>query len=205
MEPSPSQAASCITSRPGRRYRECGTFRSLHRHCIDGNNCLDILETPSENLVRLGGRSCRRDASVGRSACPALRRSQRCQGGPSGDSCAWTPPVQQAQGVGLIVLLALVAVVAIGSMVFPRPWPLIAVSLGSATVWLVSANLNLQLSVWLSDLGLSLTSDMETKWLLILMLPSSTIWLLAGVAGLIGQTRSRCRSSLLNQAQSHTP
>lgn len=66
-------------------------------------------------------------------AVPLVRRCSAVsgvRGVPSGDGCAWTSPVQGAEGLGLVMLLAVVAVAAILAVVFPRPWALIAVGLG---------------------------------------------------------------------------
>jgi hypothetical protein len=99
------------------------------------------------------------------------------------------------------MLLAAVAVAAICTLMFPRPWALVAVGLGSAAIWLVTANLPLELTVRLSDLGFSLTSDVETKWLLVLMLPSSVIWLIAGVAGMLRANKLRPLATFLAKSR----
>jgi hypothetical protein len=101
------------------------------------------------------------------------------KGGPSGIICESGPPLRSPTGLGLLLLLVFVAIIATVPLVFPGRRMLFVVGLGSAAivVAMIVICLDLQRYLALSRLGLSLTN--EARSALLLLLPVSVVWIVA--------------------------
>jgi hypothetical protein len=102
------------------------------------------------------------------------------RGGPSGTFCSWTPALENPTGIGLVLLLAFVAVIVTVPLVFPYRPVLLLVGLGSAAivVALIAISLDFERYLALSRLGLRLTSEAQS--VLLFLLPVSVLWIVAG-------------------------
>jgi len=101
-------------------------------------------------------------------------------GGPSGIICDSTPPLENPSGAGLFLLL-FVAVIVTAPLVFPHRGVMLLIGFGSAAivVALILFSVDVASYLALSRLGLDLTS--ETQSALLLLLPVSALWIVAGV------------------------
>jgi len=102
------------------------------------------------------------------------------KGGPSGIFCGWTPPLENPNGFGLLLLLLFVAVIVTVPLVLPYRPALLAVGLGSAAVVvaMIVISLDFERYLALSRLGLDLTN--EARSVLLFLLPVSVVWIVAG-------------------------
>ena len=102
------------------------------------------------------------------------------RGGPSGIFCSWTPALENPTGIGLVLLLAFVAVIVTVPLVFPSRPVLLLVGLGSAAivVAVIVISLDFERYLALSRLGLRLTTEAQS--VLLFLLPVSVVWIIAG-------------------------
>jgi hypothetical protein len=101
------------------------------------------------------------------------------QGGPSGIFCNRTPALEDPTGIGLVLLLAFVAVIVTVPLTLPNRTVLLAVGLGSLAIALVTTLGSLD-DGWytaMSGLGLDITNDARSG--LLFLLPASAAWILA--------------------------
>ena len=103
------------------------------------------------------------------------------KGGPSGIFCEPGPPLRSPTGLGMLSLLVFVAVIVTVPLVFPRRPVLLLVGLGSAAivVAMIVISLDFERYLALSRLGLNLTNEARSG--LLLLLPVSVVWIVAGV------------------------
>ena len=103
------------------------------------------------------------------------------KGGPSGIFCTSTPALERPTGVGLLLLMGFVAVIATVPLAFPRRRALLAVGVGSAAVATTVLALAFDYPSYLAmgQLGLYWTS--EARSVLFLLLPVSLLWIVAGI------------------------
>ena len=101
-------------------------------------------------------------------------------GGPSGIFCTWTPPLRHPTGVGLLLLLAFVAIIVTLPLVFPSRTVLLAVGVGSAAVVVTVLLLAIDFASYraMGRLGLYWTN--EARSVLVFLLPVSAAWIIAG-------------------------
>jgi hypothetical protein len=102
------------------------------------------------------------------------------RGGPSGTFCSWRPALENPTGIGLVLLLAFVAVIVTVPLVLPYRPALLLVGLGSAAivVALIAISLDFERYLALSRLGLRLTSEAQS--VLLFLLPVSVLLIVAG-------------------------
>jgi hypothetical protein len=102
-------------------------------------------------------------------------------GGQSGIICDSTPPLENPSGAGLFLLLLFVAVIVTAPLVFPHRSVMLLVGFGSAAivVALILFSIDVARYLVLSRLGLDVTSDAQSA--LLLLLPVSALWIVAGV------------------------
>jgi hypothetical protein len=105
------------------------------------------------------------------------------QGGPAGIFCNRTPTLQDPTGIGLVLLLAFVAVIVTVPLTFPNRTVLLAVGLGSAAIALVTTLGSLDEGWYtaMNRLGLGITNEAQSG--LLFLLPASAAWMLAAFFG----------------------
>ena len=102
------------------------------------------------------------------------------RGGSSGIYCTWTPALPNPAGLGLFLLLVFVAIIVTAPLVFPSRPVLLLVGLGSAAivVALIVISLDFDRYLALSRLGLNLTNEARSVFLV--LLPVSVVWIVTG-------------------------
>ena len=103
------------------------------------------------------------------------------QGGSSGIYCTWNPPLIDASGFGLMLLLLVVAAIGMVPLAFPNRRVLLSVGFGSATfvLMLIWASLDSNIYFSLRQFGLEVSS--LTRTVLLFLLPASVLWIVAGL------------------------
>jgi len=102
------------------------------------------------------------------------------RGGTGGIYCTWTPALPNPTGLGLFLLLVFVVIIVTVPLAFPSRPVLLLVGLGSAAIVVAMIVISLELDRYLavSQLGLNLRSEAQSA--LLLMLPASVAWIVAG-------------------------
>jgi len=102
------------------------------------------------------------------------------KGGQGGIFCSWTPALTNPTGLGLFLLLVFVAIIVTAPLVFPSRPVLLLVGLGSAAivVALIVISLDFDRYLALSRLGLNLTNEARSVFLV--LLPVSVVWIVTG-------------------------
>jgi hypothetical protein len=103
------------------------------------------------------------------------------KGGQGGIFCSWTTALPNPTGLGLFLLLVFVAIIVTVPLVFPSRLVLLLVGFGSAAIVVAVTLISIDFEryVALSRLGLNLTN--EARSVLLLLLPVSVIWIVAGI------------------------
>ena len=102
------------------------------------------------------------------------------KGGQGGIFCYWTPALRNPTGLGLFLLLVFVAIIVTVPLVFPSRPVLLLVGLGSAAIVVATIviSVDFERNLALSGLGLNLTNEALSG--LVLLLPVSVVWIVAG-------------------------
>jgi hypothetical protein len=101
------------------------------------------------------------------------------QGGSSGIYCSWNPPLIEASGFGLLLLLLFVLVIGSLPLAFPNRRVLLSVGFGSAAIVLATiwASLDSSINFSLSEFGLQIGNVARSVFLFVL--PASLAWIIA--------------------------
>jgi hypothetical protein len=103
------------------------------------------------------------------------------KGGQGGIFCSWSAALPNPTGLGLFLLLTFVAIIVTVPLVFPIRPVLLLVGLGSAAivVAVILISIDVERYLALSRLGLNLTN--QDGSVLLLLLPASVVWIVAGI------------------------